>query len=91
MHLKLALWSAIAFTLAGCGGSEPAEPADEPAEPPRPSVFDPLTSTIDRAQGVQQTVDRASRRAAPPNRDAEPSASDSRAGNAARETPATAP
>lgn len=57
MHLKLALWSAIAFTLAGCGGSETAEPANEPAEP-RPSVFDPLTGTIDRAQGVQQTVDQ---------------------------------
>ena len=57
MHLKLALWSAIAFTLAGCGGSETAEPANEPAEP-RASVFDPLTSTIDRAQGVQQTVDQ---------------------------------
>ena len=54
MHLKLALWSAIACTLAGCGGSEPA---NEPAEP-RVSAFDPLTSTIDRAQGVQQTVDQ---------------------------------
>jgi hypothetical protein len=58
MHLKLALWFAIAFTLAGCGGSEPAEPVDEPAQPPRPTVFDPLTGTIDRAQGVQQTVDQ---------------------------------
>ena len=59
MHLKLALWSAIAFTLAGCGAPpEPAEPVSESAEPPRQTVFDPLTSTIDRAQGVQQTVDQ---------------------------------
>jgi hypothetical protein len=36
--------------------SSPAEQADEPAAP-RPTVFDPLTSTIDRAEGVQQTVD----------------------------------
>ena len=58
MHPKLALWYVIAFTLAGCGGPKPAEPVSEPAEPPRPTVFDPLTSTIDRAQGVQQTVDQ---------------------------------
>jgi hypothetical protein len=53
------LLSAIALLLAGCGGSEPAATAverDEPA-PRRETVFDPLTSTIDRAQGVQQTVD----------------------------------
>ncbi len=42
--------------LAGCGGSEPAGEPAQPAEP-RPTAFDPLTSTIDRAQGVQQTVD----------------------------------
>jgi hypothetical protein len=55
-----AMWLAIVpLVLAGCGGSAPADqPADrnEPA-PRRETVFDPLTSTIDRAQGVQQTVD----------------------------------
>jgi hypothetical protein len=56
VQLKLAILSTIAFTVAGCGGGEPAD-SSEPAEPPRPTVFDPLTSTIDRAQGVQQTVD----------------------------------
>lgn len=53
-------WSfAVLLALSGCGGSEPGdEPAVSPAaQPPRPTVFDPLTSTIDRAQGVQQTVD----------------------------------
>lgn len=49
-------WSAVVIALAGCGGSPPAE---QPAElaAPRPTVFDSLTSTIDRAEGVQQTVD----------------------------------
>ncbi len=54
--MKLIVWCAIAVTLAGCGSSETAEAPSQPAEP-RPTVFDPLTSTIDRAQGVQQTVD----------------------------------
>ena len=41
--------------LVGCGS---AEPPPEPAQPvPRPTVFDPLVGTIERAQGVQQTVD----------------------------------
>lgn len=44
-----------ALLLAGCGATESSVPA--PPEP-RPTVFDPLTSTIDRAEGVQQTVDR---------------------------------
>jgi len=47
---------AVALVVAGCGAS------DEPAQPEQPAtrretVFDPLTSTIDRAEGVQQTVD----------------------------------
>jgi hypothetical protein len=50
----------IVLTIAACGGSE--EPAVQPsqrAEPAarRETVFDPLTSTIGRADGVQQTVD----------------------------------
>ena len=51
--------AAIAFGISGCGGSdEPAEPAVTQRDAPRrESVFDPLTSTIDRADGVQQTVD----------------------------------
>jgi hypothetical protein len=45
---------AIAWAIGGCGGGgEPAE--REPQR--RESVFDPLTGTIDRAEGVQQTVD----------------------------------
>lgn len=57
MQRNCYVWSLIAFTLVGCGGSsEPAEPTREQAER-RPTVFDPLTSTIDRAEGVQQTID----------------------------------
>jgi hypothetical protein len=62
MRLAAGLWCAttLALTLAACGGSEPEERAAEPREtlPRRETVFDPLTSTIDRAQGVQQTVDQ---------------------------------
>jgi hypothetical protein len=48
----------LVLALAGCGSSEP-EQASAPHAPAqsRETVFDPLTSTIDRAQGVQQTVD----------------------------------
>jgi hypothetical protein len=51
--------AAIALAATGCGGGNaPAEQAGERPEPPRrETVFDPLTSTIDRAEGVQQTVD----------------------------------
>jgi hypothetical protein len=47
-----------ALALAGCGSSGPAAP--EPSREttaPRASVFDPMTSTIGRAEGVQQTLD----------------------------------
>ncbi|RPI62286.1 MAG: hypothetical protein EHM50_04270 [Lysobacterales bacterium] len=47
---------AVTLVLAGCGGSEPAAQASDPP-PRRETVFDPMTSTIGRAQGVQQTVD----------------------------------
>ena len=52
------LWVGVGW-LSGCGGSEDsAQPIAEPhAAPRRETVFDPLTSTIDRAEGVQQTVD----------------------------------
>jgi hypothetical protein len=50
---------AIALLVGGCNGADvPAERADEPETAPRrETVFDPLTSTIGRAEGVQQTVD----------------------------------
>jgi len=47
---------AAALTVASCGETDSTEPPAEPAAR-RETVFDPLTSTIDRAQGVQQTVD----------------------------------
>jgi hypothetical protein len=57
MALKFWLLAA-SLSLAACGGSETPEPPPEPAaEERRPSVLDPLTSTIGRAEGVQQTVD----------------------------------
>ncbi|HEY3515583.1 MAG TPA: hypothetical protein VGL98_00955 [Gammaproteobacteria bacterium] len=59
MSLRAAILIAIACVAGGCGGSEdPAQGAAEPqAAPRRETVFDPLTGTIDRAEGVQQTVD----------------------------------
>lgn len=49
-------WSALALALVGCGrSSEPEQPVEPAAR--RETVFDPMTSTIGRAQGVQQTVD----------------------------------
>jgi hypothetical protein len=56
MRPRLWFSTALVIALAGCGGSPPAEQQAEKTAP-RPTVFDPLTSTIDRAQGVQQTVD----------------------------------
>lgn len=54
-HVGAAILSAIA--LSACGGA--AEPAAESAEraAPRETVFDPLVGTMDRARGVQQTID----------------------------------
>jgi predicted small lipoprotein YifL len=46
---------ALALALAACGGSQP--PPQDQTPPRKQTVFDPLTSTIDRAKGVQQTVD----------------------------------
>lgn len=56
IHQRILL-AAIAFTaLGGCGSS--AE-HDAPAEPPpvKDTAFDELTGTMDRARGVQDTVD----------------------------------
>ena len=60
MPRKALVFAAIALAISGCGGADdPSERAGDRSEPTprRETVFDPLTSTIDRAQGVQQTVD----------------------------------
>jgi hypothetical protein len=59
MPRKAVLFAVLALGMSGCGGRDvPAERATERREPPerRETVFDPMTSTIGRAQGVQQTV-----------------------------------
>lgn len=57
MRRKPMLCLMIALGIGGCGGqSEPASPPPRPER--RPTVFDPMTSTIGRAEGVQQTVDQ---------------------------------
>jgi len=48
---------AAALVVASCGDTDSAEAPPEPAAR-RETVFDPLTSTIGRAEGVQQTVDQ---------------------------------
>jgi len=61
MAKKASMLAAIVLVVAGCGSSEePAERASDQREqaPRRETVFDPLTSTIGRAQGVQQTTDQ---------------------------------
>jgi hypothetical protein len=56
MRIGFVVLSAVAIMLVGCGQtSEPEQPAEPAAR--RETVFDPMTSTIGRAQGVQQTVD----------------------------------
>jgi len=59
MAARTAVLVVIACVVGGCSpAEEPAERAAEPEPAPRrETVFDPLTSTIDRAEGVQQTVD----------------------------------
>jgi hypothetical protein len=50
----------VTLGIGGCGGEgDPPERAAEEREPAqrRETVFDPMTSTIGRAQGVQETVD----------------------------------
>jgi hypothetical protein len=54
--MRALVWLAAALVVAGCGDSESTEAPPEPAAR-RETVFDPLTSTIGRAEGVQQTVD----------------------------------
>jgi PBP1b-binding outer membrane lipoprotein LpoB len=56
--------TAALVTLAGCGGSPaPEQSASAPqtqqnaAAPKRDTVFQPLVNDLDRAKGVQKTVD----------------------------------
>jgi hypothetical protein len=46
---------AVLFIL-GCSSGESSAPPPPP--PPQKTVFDPLTQQLDRARGVQQTVDQ---------------------------------
>ena len=60
MRYEAILLLAITFGVAACdGGGESPDAAAAGREPAqrRETVFDPMTSTIGRAQGVQQTVD----------------------------------
>jgi len=65
MRAKSWLTLAAVLLVAGCGSSSPptAETAKHPADSARPqaerreTVFDPWVGTIDRAKGVQNTVD----------------------------------
>jgi uncharacterized lipoprotein YajG len=58
MRAKQLLWSMVALLVAGCGAPEAEQAAEPRAQAPRrDTVFDPMTSTIGRAQGVQQTLD----------------------------------
>lgn len=59
MRVKQLLGPALAFLAAACGAPQSEQAAEPRADAPRPeTVFDPLTSTIERAQGVQQTLDQ---------------------------------
>jgi len=51
----LSLVALGAVALASCV-EKPAEPAAESEPAARPSVFDPLTGTLDRAAGVEDTL-----------------------------------
>ncbi len=46
---------ALAVALTACGSGEP--PPQEQKAQRKESVFDPWTGTIERAKGVQRTVD----------------------------------
>jgi hypothetical protein len=51
MQAKMIMMCTVLMLLGACGG-DPPEPAKD-----QESVFDPLVGTLDRAKGVQQTVD----------------------------------
>jgi hypothetical protein len=52
---------ALLVTAYGCVGTEaPPDPEENSrVEEPRETVFDPWVETIDRARGVQRTIDEA--------------------------------
>jgi hypothetical protein len=54
MLRRSTLWLGILFIQA-CSSS--TQPPDPPA-PPAKTVFDPLSSSLDKARSVQQTVDK---------------------------------
>jgi hypothetical protein len=56
MIAKLSLLVAV-LTLCACGGPRTPDDSQAVPEEPQPTVFDPLTDALDRAKGVQQTVD----------------------------------
>jgi hypothetical protein len=54
--MRAVILLAAILVVASCGGDDSAEAPREPAAR-RETVFDPLTSTLGRAEGVQQTLD----------------------------------
>lgn len=49
---------AMLTALAACGGGHQAPPPAPASEAPAATVFDDMTSTMDKARGVQDTVDQ---------------------------------
>jgi hypothetical protein len=52
---------AVLFIIQGCSSS--VQPPDTPKAPPEKTVFDPLTQDLDKARGVQKTVNDQAERA----------------------------
>ena len=57
MPRKLWLSTWLMISCVGCGGDPPADDAPAANGGRRETVFDPLVGTIDRAKGVQTTLD----------------------------------
>lgn len=60
MSARVAAVAALLALTAACAGDDgpPAEVRDTPEpEAAEPSVFDPVTESVDRAEGVQSTID----------------------------------
>ena len=55
MVFRTSLLLGVAVAMTACSGPEPAAPQATPAR--AETVFDPQAHSIDRAKGVQQTVD----------------------------------
>lgn len=56
--MKALILVVFSILVAACSGpSEPSAPPPTAAAQKRETVFDPLVGTLDRAKGVQQTVD----------------------------------